>query len=249
MTNEEKFIDTAESYLSGTLSDSEKSAFDTQLKNDAEAASEFQFLQMMREGVRASAEEDFKAKLKDIHQSIDFTEEIPTKKSPWKTITLAMLAIAVIGIALFFLLPTEKSNQEIIQENSNPPILALLERSTNAASLKEETATLWTKKQYAEAIPGLEKLARGEKSDNAFVLALGYSYFAEGQLDKAKIEFANLIAANDFLYADQGRWYLALIALQTKEKDKAVELLKELVRDENSDRNEDAKRLLKDLKE
>jgi tetratricopeptide (TPR) repeat protein len=247
MTNEEKFIDTAESYLKGELSNSEKSTFETQIKGDPDAASEFQFLQMMHEGIRESAESDFKAQLKNIHQAIDFSEEARSKKNPLRNILLGVLAIAVIGLAIFFLIPAEKSTERIILENSNPPILALLERSTDAASLKEETAVLWSQKQYAEAIPGLDKLTKEEGIDNSFVLALGYSYFAEKQYGKAKTEFLKLIAANDFLYADQGRWYLALIALQENKEEKAIEILEILAADKSSDSNADAVRLLKEL--
>jgi len=228
--------------------------FEDKLDSDKEFAAEFNLFQMMYSGIRQSAELDFKTQLKDIHNSIDFSEESSqedktekTSNSQFKTIILAILAIAAIGFAAFFFLPTNKSTEEIIQENSKPPILALLKRSSDVTDLTTETAELWTKKNYKAAIPGLENLTAVADTDNSFQLALAYSYFADNQLNKAKTEFQKLIDSQDFLYADHAHWYNALIALKENQKEKAIDILKKLSSDKNSDRYADAVKLLKDL--
>ena len=255
MINEEKFIETAEEYLNGMLSQSKRKDFENQLNSDTEFASEFEIFQMMHNGIRQSAELDFKEQLKDIHNSIDFSAEssksevkISPKKSNSKTIILSIIAITVIGLLAFLFFPTDKPTEEIIKENSKPPILALLERSSNTVDLKKETAELWSKNSFKAAIPGLEKLVANPKTDNSFRLALAYSYFSDNQNAKAKVAFQKLIESQDFLYADHAHWYSALIALRENQHEKAIGILEQLSQDKNSDRNTDALNLLKELR-
>ncbi len=255
MINEEKFIEAAEEYLNGTLSGEKRKDFENQLNSDSEFASEFEIFQLMHSGIRQSAELDFKAQLKDIHNSIDFSEEsvkselkVKPKTSNLKTIILSIITIAAIGLLAFLFFPSNKPTEEIIKENSKPPILALLERSSNTVDLKKETAELWTKNNFKAAIPGLEKLVANPKTDNSFRLALAYSYFSDNQNAKAKVIFQELIESQDFLYSDHARWYSALIALKEKQQEKAIEILEQLSLDKNSDRNADAVNLLKDLR-
>jgi tetratricopeptide (TPR) repeat protein len=117
---------------------------------------------------------------------------------------------------------TKETDYSALYATNYQPIDLSAERGVENDSVVN-IVSLYSAAKYAEAQAWLEQFLKSH-SDNKLTLALANCYMAQSKFSDAENVLQHIINAND-LYKEKAQWYLALVYVHAKQKDKAVALL------------------------
>lgn len=257
-----KDIEIINRYLDGILSDSEKKSVEKRLGTDTSFQKTFEEVNEAILAVQLAAEDRVKAILREEQSKFSVKKVIQLEKTTSKPFILrgwlAAASVAILAIAGYWFFIKDANNNEEFAFMHKPNIWIKVERDTNTALLEKQRVIA----QYGE-VNG-EKLLEGislyqnEIFDKAAQVLLSINL----QNDTLSLYQANaLIKANDVPQAirilekiskqspskDEKNWYLAMAYLQTKDIDKAKEILTDLSKNGSPEWQIEAQKVYKKL--
>lgn len=175
--------------------------------------------------------------------------EIYKKNITKKTNPLFLYAVAsiVLLFSVFYVLKLNKPSTETLYASylEKTEFTSLITRGENTKELSK-AQVYFDNKDYKKALLIFEKLIQNKKLlSGSLYIYTGVSQMELNQFDKAEKTFDNLIQS-DFLDAEKGYWFKALLYLKEKNIEKSKMLLNKIVIN-NWYQYEEAKKLLNEL--
>ena len=127
--------------------------------------------------------------------------------------------------------PMAPSLEELARVEPPPYSEIVLRGSEDEGQETFRSAMLnFSKKDYAQAIPGLRAAVKASPQNPSFSFYLGACYLLTGRTDPAIISFRKTISLGNPAYSESAHFYLAKAYLKKKEVSAAREELREAVR-------------------
>lgn len=232
-------------FILGQMPEEEVITFKKQLRDDPSLQKEVALQEKIIQGLKAHRNQELKTKLKAIHQEVTGSPK-QRKLVVWWRYAAAAASILLIGaIAYWMFIPTP--NYAALYQANYEPFNMGGNRSDTNQLLLIKARDLYITQQYKAALPMLETLAQESTDSLNYQLALSICHMELGQLSEAHQLLEIIIAAEDVLFSDQARWYLALLHLRQNRKTEAKTLLNKLAQNAEADYHQKAIELLKAL--
>ncbi|MEN8799746.1 MAG: tetratricopeptide repeat protein, partial [Flavobacteriaceae bacterium] len=213
-----------EKYLQGSLSDEERSEFDTLRATDEEFAREVAFQENLREVVHA--DQDPLRKMVGELES-EFQENSPTS-GMWKKLLVAASIFAVLGLAVYFNMNKPVSSSDLYESyfESYPNVVNPLVRG-NTTDPKNTAFEAYENGRYQEAYDMFSDLLETE-DQLYYQFYMANALLELGQAKEAIVLLNEFSSSQDKL-ADRASWYLAMAYLQLDDKERAIIELEKIV--------------------
>lgn len=153
--------------------------------------------------------------------------------------------------------PKHKTKDELYKEHFKPHRSdytrffsrghAKLADEDSLGKIKYQGFDLYEKEEYAQSIQYFEAYLRGEPSNLLVPFYLGVAYMVIDSMDKAELQFEEVLRNNRAIFYDLSQWYDALIALKKEDYIRARALVSEFTTLKGHDLKDQAKDLVKDL--
>ncbi len=221
-------------YFEQQLSEEEKVLFASLLQNDAAFAKEVEYQKNVKKAITLNEREAIKQKLKSYEAKPKF------RTAYWLSAAVVILFLG--GLTWFQLQPSspEKLFQEYYQ--SYPNVVAPTVRGDSERNLKSDAFYEYDSGNYEKSLALFSKIYTDEGVDYAlFYKAM--SLLELKRYSEAIASFDEFKTTDNNAFSPFVKWYKALSYLKLNEKEKAVELLKELSEKENPQQSK-AKELL-----
>lgn len=207
----EEYFDKAEKYLAHQLSDEERTAVETQRKENAEFEKVFQMVMLSRDVINQEVEDDLRLKIKS-------WREESTKKNNYFLYSVIGIAasLALIMTFYFLLTPTAPlNNVQLAKSNYTQPTTP---GSTmgNADSLWAAGIEAYKSGKYRDAATTWEKIFDSSPEIKYYE---AHAYFQAGEYEKASALFEAL-SSGTTIFAYPSDWYeiLSLLAADQTEE-------------------------------
>jgi TolA-binding protein len=239
--NEERYI-LFDQYLQGELTVDEKTAFEKQVAEDAQFASEFENFKEAQLHLKNKFEyeaerEAFKANLTTISDQ-HFNKNKPkvVLMRPW--IYAAAASIAILFGLFFF----DYNQNPTFNDFNHPEVASFTERGDVNTTLKLAEKA-FNERKYETAIPLFEEILK-QNNTPEIEYFYGVSLLEESQYSKAETVF-NELKTGTSVYKEKAKWNLALSKLKQKKYKDCKQILQTISQDyENYD---DVQELLDEL--
>ena len=221
-------------YFEQQLSEEEKVLFASLLQNDAAFAKEVEYQKNVKKAITLNEREAIKQKLKSYEAKPKF------RTAYWLSAAVVILFLG--GLTWFQLQPSspEKLFQEYYQ--SYPNVVAPTVRGDSERNLKSDAFYEYDSRNYEKSLTLFSIIYADEGVDYAlFYKAM--SLLELKRYSEAIASFDEFKTTDNNAFSPFVKWYKALSYLKLNEKEKAVELLKELSEKENPQQSK-AKELL-----
>jgi len=227
-------------YFEQRLSDEEKAVFESLLQNDSEFAKEVAYQKNVKKAITLNERETLKQAL----QSFENNKK-ENKNNPKFWYIAAVFLLFFGGLAWFQFM--QDSPEQLYQEyyQSYPNVVAPTVRGDNDRNIKSDAFYEYDSGNYQKALELFSKIYTDETLD----YALFYQAMTLMELkryDEAIAAFDQFKTSDDNAFSPFVNWYKALSYLKLNEKEKAIQLLKELSEKENP-QQQMAKKLLAEL--
>ncbi|WP_299891991.1 tetratricopeptide repeat protein [uncultured Lacinutrix sp.] len=241
MTNEDLLY----GFFSNSLTETEEKQLFELLKTDANFKKQFEFENNLKQVIKHDESIKLKEKLKAFEAEIAPTNEQKNKSGfNWRIAAsiVILLGASWFGYQSFFGVNYGDLYEANYQEYPNTEFA--ITRSDTVNSLERKAFVAYEAQDYESAVKLFENLPSNlQKPYINFYKA--QAYLKIDSIDKAKTLFSFIINENTQFVAES-HWYMAMIALKEKDKDKAKKYLRVLT--ENYDYNKaKAEMLLKKL--
>ena len=149
-----------------------------------------------------------------------------TKSYPTKWLSVAAI---LFSISTAFFLKAHFLQTDLFREFYKPyPVELQTFRGDSDKSKLSYSLRIYKTGGYEEAIPWLLQIVEHEPENLMAKFYLANAYLALNDIEKAKLSFYEIYKIFDSNYADQTRWYLALICIREGENEKAIKLLNQI---------------------
>lgn len=247
MELDEKQIELVGLYLQGRLKGDERTNFLAEIDQNPLLKEELETQQAIQDGIEHRNNQELRTRFKAIAAE---TQKAPenSRVIPMRFVKMAasVAAVCVLCFAAYFLLNTPSDSQSLFANYYEPSELTLT-RSTDLQEDLVKVKELYNTKQYDEALPLFKNIIDKDPTSSSLRLAYGNALLTCKKIDQAREQFDYIIDANDPLYSEQARWYLALLKLKEGNLKSAKNDLNILVNDKNSDFYNEAQALLGEL--
>jgi tetratricopeptide (TPR) repeat protein len=239
-----------ERHIAGEMSDAEEQWFLKELDGNEKLRNEVNLRKRTDEILKNRNVMSLRNKLSEIEKTR--SEVIKTSGSSKKS-TFIKYAAVIAGVALIGSITLfsgkHLSNDEILKRYYKAYEPPTSQRSANSETDADFTLALefYNTRDYEKAAILFNKVLENKPNDMQTVLLKGVSNFEEKKYPEAKQSFNKVIDNKDNLYIDQAQWYLSLCYLNTDENDKAIQLLKVIVK-ENGNYKKEANKIIRELK-
>lgn len=235
-----------EDYISNSLTESEKEAFEKRLNEEESFRESFQVYKetstyLEHKFSEKSEREAFKSNLSKISsKSINTTASTKKEKvfHPWK---LAVAASILVVIGVFY---SQWFSTPIYNDYADYPQVSLTMRG-DVNQIAAEAENAFNNQNYQEAIPLFKTLKESDIENLEIQLFLAISLVEENAFEEADILFDSLLKEQS-AFLNQARWYAALSKLKQKEYEETEALLKLIP--EEAEEYPQAQKVLKKLK-
>ena len=229
-----------EKYFEQSLSPEEQIEFERLLNDDEDFKKEFDFENDVKKAFLLSERQTLKQKL----SSFDEVKTVKINNKKW--FYAAACLFAVIGFSVWFAFQQPNTNELFnTYYQTYPNVVAPSVRGAEADNLKTKAFAAYDGGNYETAAQLFAQIYESDKSDYALLYqAVALIELKEVEAAKQTLKKYNGTKNNE--YTVYYNWYLALIELKTKEKEKAIVRLKELAQTENP-MQQMAKKLLAEL--
>jgi hypothetical protein len=223
-------------YFEQQLSEEEKAVFESLLQNDSEFVREVAYQKNVKKAITLNERETLKQTL----QSFENNKKENNNPQFWYIAGVFLLFFG--GLAWFQF--TKDSPEQLYQEyyQSYPNVVAPTIRGDSERNLKTDAFYEYDSGNYEKSFELFSKIYAEEAVDYAlFYQAL--SLMELKRYSEAIASFDEFKTTDNNAFSPFVKWYKALSYLQLNEKEKAVQLLKELAEKENPQQSK-AKELL-----
>lgn len=236
-----------EDYISQSLGQSEKEAFEKRLEEDAEFREAYDLYKetsafLEHKFLDTTERDAFKENLSKISRASSDDTKVTSKKirllHPWK---LAVAASIVVIVGFFY---AQWFTTPVYQDFADYPHISLTVRG-DSSQLKAEAEKAFNTQNYKEAIPLFKTLLETEPENTEIQLYLAVALVEQDAFAEADTLFNELINEPS-AYLNQARWYAALSKLK-QQKFKESEAILRLIPQE-AEEYPQAQKLLKKLK-
>ena len=238
-------MDLIGAYLQGRLKGDALTQFLSEVESNPTLKKELELQQAIQDGIEFHHNQQLRKRFEKIKQEAGAPQQPKIRYLRFVRIAASTAAVIILCFAAYtFFFPSE--NHMSIYANYFEPAQLSITRSTDIDAQLAELKELYNTKQYEKALPLFESVLDKEPTSN-LRLAYGSALLNSKNITEAKSQFESILKANDPLYSDTSRWYLALLELRQGNIDAAKSHLQDLVSDESSDYHEEAKQLIEDL--
>lgn len=220
MTSEEKF-NQIEMYLSGTLTEQERAAFEQKLARDQTFRQEVELHRQVAETLKGEKVHQLRRVLETVDKN--WKEDQGNKENQFRLLSIrSLIAVAATVLLLVFayqlFVPESSSSEELFAEYFEPYQMVLTQRSLSADSTMNITLNTairnYQDSQFKAAATAFQQLQTQYPENKAFTFYLGLAQLSAGNSDSSINAFSTLLADPTHLFVEQCRWYLALAYLQ-----------------------------------
>jgi len=238
-----EFID---DYFEKKLSIDESSRFEQKLKEDTAFASEVAFYLSAKQVAKKEADDDKKKWFSEIYNN---NKAARRDQKPvinlWRYAAAAAIIVGIVWSVFIWVKPvsTEQLAKSYIQENLQTLAVTMSSREDSL----QAALRLYNESKYADALNQFESIIQSDSSNYTAVEYAGISALQLKQFDKALHWFTQL-ENQAGLFSNPGKFYHALTLMKRNEpgdKDKSYQLLKEVVKNDLTGKEEAEKWLKK----
>ena len=206
-------IEIIQSYIDGTLSESERMQFEQRLATDAslmELFRTYQGIEAAMRGGKGEKETELKKSLQQLQKK--HGRGRVRMFTAWRAVA-AIFVLVLIGTAIWYFQrgPVDLYRKYAVHAQLDPTT-----RSGGNDSLAIVAAEAFNTKQYDRSARLLESYLATDSTSIEMRLALGISYLEQNRFEEARVIF-NAISGGSSVFADEAKWYLALIYLKQKQ--------------------------------
>ena len=222
----DKQIEHIEDYLSGQLSHEQKLAFEKQMSNDPELASEVEVYR----GLVTSVRKQSRVELKGYLNELDKEGATYKMRHRW-TYTLGIAAsISLICITTYLIFFGESRSDKLYDQfyETYPNIVEAKTREEAETDLRQKAFYAYQDAEYEKARSLFQQLLADDPSSGEFNLYQGLTYLELNEPQQALKYFKKIINNTSSSYIDQAQWYASLAALKLNDKDMALTYTKSL---------------------
>ena len=229
-------------YFEGQLSDSERKAFESDLKTNTALAKEVAFYVQAKQAAKQLAIQERKAEFEDLRTQYKNTRTVALW--PW-TGALAAACVVLVGSWLFFNQPNTSELANNYIKNDIAQISLTMGADVDSIQTGIE---LYNDKKYTEALSIF--MALNPKTNDEAVFKLEYTGLSQlqlGQYEKAISSFQTL-AQKQNVVNNKGKFYEALTLMKrgiTTDKNKSIQLLEVVVKEKLGNKKQAAEWLEK----
>ncbi|MDN5201831.1 hypothetical protein QQ008_10670 [Fulvivirgaceae bacterium BMA10] len=222
-------LENIEKYLSGTLNEEERKAFESRLESDTDFAKSVEALRLAMEGIHNFG---LRQELKEI--GAEMNEELLSfkRKNP-KRVWLFIGGVAAtltILIAVLHYLSQTSSTTQLFQSYFQPYPNLITTRSSDQSDIKEAFQN-YSHQNFKEALKGFESAVLERNRNDTLLFYAGVSALADGTHEKA-IDYLSALSEIKSEFNQQGNWYLALAYVLGDDIEEARQILNRIRPDE-----------------
>jgi TolA-binding protein len=239
-----------ERYNAGEMSDTEKQWFQKEMDVNEKLRNEVLLRKRTDEILKNQNVMSLRNKLSEIEKNrAKQSVTVDRFRIPVYIRYAAVIAALVLIGSLTFFPGKGLSSEDIMNQYYKAYEPATSQRSAGAGTDADFTLALefYNTHDYNKAALLFSKVLEKKPNDMQTVLLKGVSNFEEKRYPEAKQSFDKVIDDKNNLYIDQAEWYLALCYINTNDKDKARNLLTNIIK-ENGIYKNDAKKIIRNLK-
>lgn len=244
-------LETIEKYIDGELGGKELLDFENLLSTDPDMKREYNLSMEINNSI---LEEDIMAlreTMEYMYKEESKVKRIPsvfTKRKFYYAAASAALLIAAGGLVQRLVNPELDSNA-VFNKYYAPYDVTVTYRSGNTEVDRILINALehYEERDYETALALFEEVLETRQNDMAVNLYSGISYMEEEKYQKATNSFNHIITNKDNLFIEQAKWYLSMCYVKTENQEKAELVLNEII-EEDSYYKDQAKKVLRDLK-
>lgn len=214
-----------EEYLDGCLKEKEAQQFVKEKENNQELANEFNLRYEINQAIMDKGLMELRKKLekqrKDYSLNYPFLNIRRDLIKTWHVAAASFALILVTGGLWYMLSSKTYPTEELAIKYYKPahPIKQFRSVGMSSNEALQNAFNCYKQKDYETALLYFSTL----KSQITAKLYSGICYIELGQYDNAIGSFEFVINDNNNLFVEQADWYLGLIYLMNKQKDKAIE--------------------------
>lgn len=229
------FEERIQNYLLGTMTETDRRAFEKNIQQNKELATEIQ----ERQEIQFVIKNEKQIEIDQLVQEVITENPLPTDHNPgnppssgpsgfnwfWLLGTVLMVAIGL-GLYQWNTAAPDIDVSQVLEEYLRPSenILQLEEGAIDPVNLGMQA---YDAQQYEEAIPFLERYL-ANTPDETIQLYLAVSYLYTNQTNNAIRLLNSLQSLNDPVVSEEATWYLGLAYLQIEDWRKASNTLQQI---------------------
>ena len=216
---EEALLQKIDQYLHNEMLPHERSEFELQIAGSDELRNYIQLYTdidiTMKVEHSSPNENDLRHTLQQMNRKYFTTGGMIKQGSFKKWLAIAASLIIVVTVGIYFLFPAKPAAEKLYAQFAKHDALNIQLRGSTTDSLAQNAATVFNKKEYANALPLLENYMQLQPDDIQIKFSLAICYMETGKYNEADAIFIS-IAAGQTAYAATAQWYQALLALKQK---------------------------------
>ena len=238
-----------ERYNAREMSDTEKEWFEKELEGNANLKNEVNLRKRTDEVLMSQSIISLRDKLSKIEKSREVLKPVQNTGKTTIVKYAALIATLVIIGSITVFSGKKLSSEEIINRYYKTYLPPTVSRSANSVTNADYKLALeyYDTKDFKRAAILFSKVVESNPKDMQSTLLNGISNFENSKYPEAKISLGSVIDNRNNYFLDQAQWYLAMCYVKTVDRDKAVQLLKTIIREDGIYKN-DAKKVLRNLK-
>lgn len=250
-------------YLDHDLTDKDMKRFEADLESSPELQADLGLYQEIDEALADTEVLSFRDQLTDLRKETKKdgkNAKAPIRfNKPWHYAATAAIAL-ILAIGLASALDRPLNNKDLLKKYYKPYEVALMNRSLNmsqdqalpkerlmAENYLASAGHYYQQGEYRKAIEQLELFLEIQPDNADANFVLGLSLYEEERFHDAESSLNKVVKHDDNLYVDQAEWFLGLCYLALNENARAINKFA-ILASGNSDKAEDAKKLLRRLK-
>jgi tetratricopeptide (TPR) repeat protein len=236
----EQLQETIKDYLDGTMSGTEKTDFEAQIKSDADLAEEVRRFRQLSILNKNKPLLDAKATLSAVMAETTIEPDYGDhekyfKKSLfenplWRWLVGGLAVVLLVGGGIVYQKIVEAEALKNLSIKNLAPYTNIINFAPDDQTQAAKAMRAYDNKNYAEASSLLNFAVKNDPTDNSLKLYLANCYLMQKQNSQAETLLKDMIRTND-LSQNPAKWYLALTLMQRGEKEEARVLLQSLEND------------------
>ncbi|MEM6380933.1 MAG: hypothetical protein AAF705_22365 [Bacteroidota bacterium] len=251
--NEEKKYEQIQSYLDGSLNETERQAFEQELNQDPDLQADLDLHLLSNDAIELVIEDSLRADLKELQLETKAVKQ-PAKKGRvvglrrrMVSLSIAASILLVIGFFGANYQINQYGNQAIAGSFYENELLTTV-RGNNNASLLQQGMELFEQGNYQAAVEYFDQVDDSNLQAEA-AYAAGHSYYNLGQFPIAAENFATVMDSNDPRYVEKSELFYLISALAADQTDNARfnEVLNQMLENEEHLHHQEALNIQKKL--
>lgn len=228
----QEYIEIADRYLEGNLSEEERVAFEERLLHDEDLREHLEEMKLLKVGIIHASRKVALQNLKALESTLPPIER--NRFTLWTNHWLQAAAVLLIGLVTYALWPESVDHDEIFISHfeAYPNIIMPTVRGevSSDSTLMAMAFRAYDQKQFEEAAILFNRIV---DKDVNILFYLGNCYLATSHPEKALPLFEQVYNNYD-KFDEQAEWYMAVSYLKLEDREKAKQVLQSIIDRKNS---------------